>query len=179
VKLAKAAPKRVWLGARLSLHFWGGTAAAVLGRTPSRSNRVEARVCKTIHPLAGCVALVLVATGLSRAALAADDFPLAGSYTQNVTCKGDGSDPATAKVTISAQEIVSNVGVCSILDTKKDGDSYAEHVECKFPSGPLMGNITFTPKPDHTVEFVDSNGTYKALLHRCPDSTPSAAAADK
>ena len=62
---------------------------------------------------------------------------------------------------------------------KKDGDSYAEHVECKFPSGPLMGNITFTPKPDNTIEFVDSNGTYKAVLHRCPDSTPSAAAATK
>jgi hypothetical protein len=136
-------------------------------------------VGKTIHLFAGCVALIFVATGLSRAALAADDFPLAGSYTQNVACKGDGSDPATAKVTISAQEIVSNVGVCSILDTKKDGGSYAEHVECKFPSGPLMGNITFTPKPDNTVEFVDSNGTYKAVLHRCPDSTPSAAAADK
>jgi hypothetical protein len=150
-----------------------------VGRTPGSSKSVEARVCKTNHPLAGCIALVFVATCLSRVALAADDFPLAGSYTQNVACKGDGSDPATAKVTISAQEIVSNVGVCSILDSKKDGDSYAEHVECKFPSGPLMGNITFTPKPDNTVEFVDSNGTYKAVLHRCPDSTPSAAAADK
>lgn len=130
---------------------------------------------KTIDPLAGCGALVLVAVGLPSAALAAGDFPLTGSYTQNVDCKGDGSDPATAKVTISAQEIVSNVGVCTILDTKKDGDSYAEHVECKFPSGPLMGNITFTPKPNNTVDFVDSNGTYKSVLHRCPDSTPSAA----
>ncbi|MFZ0777184.1 MAG: hypothetical protein WCA26_05650 [Xanthobacteraceae bacterium] len=148
-----------------------------VGRTPGSSKSVEGRVYRTIHPFAGCVALVF-ATGLSGA-LAADDFPLAGSYTQNVACKGDGSDPAMAKVTISAQEIVSNVGVCSILDTKKDGGSYAEHVECKFPSGPLMGNITFTPKPDNTVEFVDSNGTYKAVLHRCPDSTPGAAAANK
>ncbi len=133
---------------------------------------------KTIHPLTGCVSLVFVAVALSPAALAADDFPLTGNYTQNVACKGDGSDPTAAKVTISAQEIVSNVGVCTILDTKKDGDSYAEHVECKFPSGPLMGNITFTPKPDHTIEFVDSNGTYKAVLHRCPDSTPSDAPSD-
>jgi hypothetical protein len=129
-------------------------------------------VFKTIHPLARYVALMLVAAAPSAAALA-DDFPLTGNYTQNVACKGDGSDAVAAKVTISAQEIVSNVGVCAILDTKKDGDSYAEHVECKFPSGPLMGNITFTPKPDHTIEFVDSNGTYKAVLHRCPDSTPS------
>ena len=97
---------------------------------------------KTIPPLAGCVVLAFVAVGTSDAAVAADDFPLTGNYTQNVACKGDGSDPATAKVMISAQEIVSNVGVCTILDTKKDGDSYAAHVECKFPSGPLMGNIT-------------------------------------
>jgi len=136
-------------------------------------------VYKTIHPLAGCVALAIVAVGLSGAAVAADDFPLAGNYTQNVACKGDGSDPATAKVMISAQEIVSNVGVCNILDTKKDGDSYAAHVECKFPSGPLMGNITFTPKPDNTVEFVDRDMTYKAVLYRCPNSAPAAAAADK
>jgi len=141
-------------------------------------------VYKTIHPLAGCVAFVFVSVALASAAVAAEDFPLTGNYTQNVACKGDGSDPAAAKVTISPQEIVSNVGVCTILDTKKNGDSYAEHVECKFPSGPLMGNITFTPKPDKTIEFVDSNGTYKAVLYRCPDSAqnaavPNAAAANK
>jgi hypothetical protein len=146
---------------------------------PCNGKSVEGRVHKVIEPLAGCAALALVAVAASSAAVAADDFPLAGNYTQNVACKGDGSDPATAKVMISAQEIVSNVGVCTILDTKRDGGSYAEHVECKFPSGPLMGNITFTPKPDNTIEFVDSNGTYKAVLYRCPNSTPSAAAANK
>jgi hypothetical protein len=39
-----------------------------------------------------------------------------------------------------------------------------------------MGNITFTPKPDNTIDFVDGNGTYKAVLYRCPNSTPGAAA---
>src|SRR5580658_9575214 len=77
---------------------------------------------------------------------AADDFPLAGNYTQNVACKGDGTDPATAKVSISPQEIVSNVGVCTVLDIKKNPDNYFAHVECKFAGGPLMGDITFTPK---------------------------------
>jgi hypothetical protein len=150
---------------------WGG---GVGGAEAAPS--IEGRVSKTIHPLAGCVALVFLAAALTPAT--ADDFPLTGNYTQNVVCKGDGSDPAAAKVKISAQEIVSNIGVCAILDTKKDGDSYAEHVECKFPSGPLMGNITFTPKPDHTIDFVDSNGTYKAVLHPCPDSTPGGASND-
>ena len=131
---------------------------------------------RTIHPVAGCVALALIAVDMSGATAAAGtDFPLIGTYTQNVACKGDGSDPDSAKVTISSQEIVSNVSDCTILETKKDGDSYFARVECKFPSGPLMGNITFTPKPDNTVDFVDGNGTYKAVLYRCPNSTPSAA----
>jgi hypothetical protein len=125
-------------------------------------------VFKTIHPFAGCVALAIVAVGVSGAAVADDDFPLTGNYTQNVACKGDGSDPAAAKVAISPQEIVSNVGVCIILDTKRDGDSFFAHVECKFPAGPLMGDITFTPRPDNTVEIDDRDMTYKALLYHCP-----------
>jgi hypothetical protein len=128
----------------------------------------ERRVVKFIHPAAGCVALAAVAVVTSAAVVAADDFSLTGIYTQNVACKGDGSDPQSAKVTISPQEIVSNVGVCTILDTKKDGDSVFAHVECKFPSGPLMGDITFTPRPDNTIEFVDRDMTYKAILYRCP-----------
>jgi hypothetical protein len=125
-------------------------------------------VVKFLHPAAGCVALALVAVLAWSATVAADDFPLTGNYTQNVACKGDGSDPQFAKVTISPQEIVSNVGVCTILDTKKNGDSIFAHVECKFPSGPLMGDITFTPRPDKTIEFVDRDMTYKAILYRCP-----------
>jgi hypothetical protein len=116
----------------------------------------------------GRAALAVVLGLVTGAALADDDFPLAGNYTQNVACKGDGSDPATAKVSISAKEIVSNVGVCTILDTKKNGDATLVHVECKFPSGPLMGDITFTPKPDNTVQFVDRDSTYKATLYHCP-----------
>ncbi|MGA2895572.1 MAG: hypothetical protein ABSE22_22145 [Xanthobacteraceae bacterium] len=121
-----------------------------------------------IRPVVGCATLAVVAILTSAAAAATDEFPLIGSYTQNVACKGDGSDPAIAKVTISSQEIVSNVGVCTILDTKRTGDSFFAHVECKFAGGPLMGDITFTPKPDNTVEFIDRDMTYKALLYRCP-----------
>jgi len=98
----------------------------------------------------------------------ADDFPLTGNYTQNVTCKGDGTDPVAVRVKISPQEIVSNVGTCTIIDTVHDGDTYVLRVECKFASGPLMGNLSFTPKPDHTIDFVDRDGNYKAVLHPCP-----------
>jgi hypothetical protein len=123
-------------------------------------------VLKIIHPIAGCLALAVVEAGVTAAA--AEDFPLTGNYTQNVACKGDGSDPATAKVTISPEEIVSNVGVCTILDKKQDGQSISAHVECKLAGGPLMGDITFTVRPDNTVEFIDRDMTYKAVLYRCP-----------
>jgi hypothetical protein len=124
-------------------------------------------VSKIIHPVVGCLVLAVVAVGISGAMASADDFPLVGTYTQNVACKGDGSDQDTARVTISNKDIVSNVSDCAILEIKKDGDSYFARVECKFPSGPLMGDITFTPRPDHTVEFVDRDMTYKATLYRC------------
>jgi hypothetical protein len=124
-------------------------------------------VRKFVYPIIRCIPVVVFGLTLN-AAFAADDFPLTGNYTQNVACKGDGSDPATAKVTISRQEIVSNVGICTILDQKKDGRSISAHVECKFAGGPLMGDITFTPRPDDTIEFVDRDKTYKAVLYRCP-----------
>jgi hypothetical protein len=96
------------------------------------------------------------------------DFPLTGTYMQNVPCKGDGTDQPALKVTISPKQIVSNVGVCTILDNKLDGKSYKLHVECKFPAGPLVGDLTFTPQPDQTIKFVDRDNTYNAILHRCP-----------
>ena len=119
------------------------------------------------------VRLIVLSIAVAQSAVlcggvSADDFPLVGNYTQNVVCKGDGSDQPSAKVTISAQEIVSNVGVCTILDKKTNGPSISAHVECKFAGGPLIGDITFTPKPDNTIEFIDRDMTYKAVLHRCP-----------
>jgi len=112
--------------------------------------------------------IAIAILGVFFGAALADDFPLVGNYTQNVVCKGDGSDQTTAKVTISPQEIVSNVGVCTILDKKTNGTRVSAHVECKFAGGPLIGDITFTPRPDNTVEFIDRDMTYKAVLYRCP-----------
>ena len=121
---------------------------------------------KTIHPLICCITLALTAS--AGAAPAGDDFPLTGSYTQNVPCKGDGSDPAELRVKISAQEIDSKVGVCTFLDTKRNGKSINAHVECRFPAGPLMGDVTFTIQPDNTIKFLDRDQNYRSVLYRCP-----------
>jgi len=124
-------------------------------------------VAKIIHPLAGCIAIACIVG--SGPVPAADDFALAGSYTQNVPCKGDGSDPNELKVKISPREIDSHVGVCMLLGTKRDGSNINAHVECKFPTGPLMGDVTFTMRPDNNVEFMDRDKTYSAVLYRCPN----------
>ena len=126
-------------------------------------------VMKIIYPLIGCVTLALTA-GAETAPLS-EDFWLLGDYTQNVPCKGDGSDPAELKVKVTTTEIDSKVGVCTFIDAKVDGNgkSIKAHVECKFPAGPLMGDITFTMKPNNTVDFVDRDKTYTATLYRCPN----------
>jgi hypothetical protein len=121
----------------------------------------------SVGVVAGCVACAIVPAHAAQAS--PQDFPLVGTYMQNVPCKGDGTDKPALKVTISPKEIVSNVGVCTILDNKQDGNSYKMHVECKFPAGPLVGDLTFTPQPDKTIKFVDRDNTYNAVLHRCPD----------
>jgi hypothetical protein len=125
---------------------------------------------KIIYPLVACVTLAL--SPEAGAGPLPDDLWLLGNYTQNVPCKGDGTDRAELKVQISTQEIDSKVGVCTFLDVKqqgKDGKSVKTHVECQFPAGPLMGDITFTLKPNNTVDFVDRDKTYTATLYRCPN----------
>jgi hypothetical protein len=124
-------------------------------------------VAKFVPLFVGSLAFALA--GAAGAAIGANDFPLAGNYTQNVACKGDGSDPPDIRVKISAKEIISKVGVCTFLDSKQDGNIVKAHVECKFQAGPLVGEITFTIKPDKNVQFVDRDQNYRAVLYRCPD----------
>jgi hypothetical protein len=121
---------------------------------------------KVLCAFVGAVTLALTAP--AGADPLAEDFWLLGDYTQNKPCRGDGTDPAELKVKISTQEIDSKVGVCKFLDAKADGDHINTHVECQFSAGPLMGDITFTQKPNNTIDFVDRDKTYTATLYRCP-----------
>jgi hypothetical protein len=121
---------------------------------------------KVIYPLICCISLTLTAS--VGAAPAGDDFPLTGNYTQNVPCKGDGSDPTELQVKISSQEIHSKVGVCTFLRTKHDGKSVDAQLECQFAAGPMLGDVTFTMQADSTVKFVDRDQNYRSVLYRCP-----------
>lgn len=113
-----------------------------------------------------CAILALVV--LAAPAFAEDDFPITGTYTQNRPCKGDGSDPADARVRITHKEIESSVGLCTILSTKRDGSSVSANVECQIAGVPLIGDVSFVLRDDKSLDFVDRDNNYKAVLHRCP-----------
>jgi hypothetical protein len=101
---------------------------------------------------------------------AADDFPIVGTYTENVACKGDGSDAGVSRVKISVTEIDSSAfGLCAIKTKRRQDRTFFVNVECKGAGGAVMvGDVNFTIKDDKTVDFADQDKTYKAVLYRCP-----------
>ena len=124
-----------------------------------------------MHKSIGRVLGMIAVAGLAMTPAAAeDDFPIVGVYTENVVCKGDGSDAAAPRVKISLQEIESSVfGLCAIQSKKREGKIISVHVECKGPGGATMlGDVNFTLKDDNTLDFADQDNTYKAVLYKCP-----------
>ena len=101
--------------------------------------------------------------------LAEDDFPLVGTYTENEPCKPESTDPNVSRVKITPTEIDSVFGLCTILQKKREGDTFAVHVDCKGAGGAqMLGDVTFTMRDDNTIDFADQDQTYKAVLHKCP-----------
>ena len=102
-------------------------------------------------------------------AYAEGDFPIEGIYTQNELCRGDGSQQEFLRVKVTAQDVSYSGGKCSIDSKQQDGDSLAMRVTCKFSSGAVMASaVTFTKKDNNTFDMAQNEGTYKAVLHRCP-----------
>jgi hypothetical protein len=125
-----------------------------------------AQVFKVATRMLGIAALAMVATPL----LGQDDFPLVGTYTENQVCKGDASDANVARVKITLRDIDSVFGLCTILDRKRNGNTFAVHVECKGPgNSQMLGDINFTLREDKTIDFSDQDNTYKAVLYKCPE----------
>jgi hypothetical protein len=122
-----------------------------------------------IYPLIGLLIFLVTADAhAGNGVPLTDDFWLLGDFTQNLPCKGDGSDPAEAKVKIASDQIVSKVGICKFLSAKLEGKRLKATMECQFPAGPLVGDVTFTQKTKSTIDFIDRDNNYTATLHRCP-----------
>jgi hypothetical protein len=122
-----------------------------------------------IKGAATALSMVALAT-LATPVLGEDDFPLVGTYTENQVCKGDGSDSGVSRVKITGRDIDSVFGLCTILSRKREGATFAVHVECKGPGGSqMLGDVNFTPRDDKIVDFSDQDQTYKATLYKCPE----------
>jgi len=109
--------------------------------------------------------------------LCADDaFSINGTYVQNAACKGDGTDPAAKLVKIADNEIHSSFGVCTFLKKERDGKTIAAQMSCNGPGGNiLLGDVRFTMRDDNkTIDFIDQDNTYRAVLYRCPQQTDAA-----
>jgi hypothetical protein len=117
--------------------------------------------------LLGWVMAVALAAA-SSPLLAEDGFPIVGTYTENTPCAG--ADASTVRVKITPSDIDSPIlGLCTILEKKRENDKISVHVECKGAGGAsMLGDITFTMRSDGTLDFADQDNTYKAVLHKCP-----------
>ena len=122
-----------------------------------------------IKGTATALSIVALAT-LATPVLGEDDYPLVGTYTENQVCKGDSSDSGVSRVKITGRDIDSVFGLCTILSRKREGATFAVHVECKGPGGSqMLGDVNFTPRDDKIVDFSDQDQTYKATLYKCPE----------
>ena len=106
---------------------------------------------------------------LLNSAWAEGEFPIEAIYTQNEPCRGDGSKQEFLRVKITPQDVSYSGGTCSIDTRQQDGNTLNMRVTCKFTSGAVMSNaVNFTKKDNNTFDMAQQDGTYRAVLHRCP-----------
>lgn len=119
-------------------------------------------------------AAAILVFGVPYLLLADDGFSINGTYVQNSICKGDGSDPAGKLVKIGDNEIHSSFGICTFLKKEREGRTLAAQMSCNGPGGNiLLGDVRFTVRDDNkTIDFIDQDNTYRAVLYRCPGDTP-------
>ena len=111
------------------------------------------------------VALATLATASTSSG--EDEFPIVGTYTETAL-QGRRFGRQHCRVKITLSEIDSAFGLCTILQNKREGSTFAVHVDCKGPGGSqMLADIKFTLREDKTVDFSDQDQTYKAVLHKC------------
>jgi hypothetical protein len=120
------------------------------------------------------LAVAILACVAGTSLLADDELSINGTYVQNAACKGDGTDPAAKLVKIAENEIHSSFGICTFLKKERDGKTIAAQMSCNGPGGNiLLGDVRFTMRDDNkTIDFIDQDNTYRAVLYRCPQDTP-------
>lgn len=100
---------------------------------------------------------------------AAEEPSLEGTWMQNRECRGDGTDMKALMVKISPDQISYAGGVCTVSDRRQEDKSIRLRATCKTRAGKVIaGDVTFNVRDEKTVEMVDKEKNYNAVLHRCP-----------
>jgi hypothetical protein len=100
---------------------------------------------------------------------AAEEVSLEGTWMQNRECRGDGTDMKALMVKISPDEISYTGGVCTVSDRRQENKTIRLRATCKTRAGKVIaGDVTFNIRDEKTVEMVDKEKNYNAVLHRCP-----------
>jgi hypothetical protein len=114
-------------------------------------------------------ALVACACWALDAAVAEEVFVIEGTYLRNQICERDSKWPDARLVRITDQEIFHAGGVCSIDDKRREAKTISMRVTCKFKSGAVLASsINFTLRDEKTVDMAQQDGSFKAVLNRCP-----------
>jgi hypothetical protein len=110
----------------------------------------------------------MLAAVAAAPAPADDDFPVVGTYSKDLPCEGDGSRRPELRVKISRSQIESTMGLCNILNRRREGKAFHVHLQCKLQSDQvILGDVTFTPRADGALDFDDQDHTSPAILYRC------------
>ena len=113
------------------------------------------------------IALATLATASTSSG--EEEFPLVGTYTENQPCKADGSGRQRCACEDHAERDRFGVSSYTILQNKREGNTFAVHVDCKRRAGAgMLAHVKFTLREDKTVNSSDQDQTYKAVLHKCP-----------
>jgi hypothetical protein len=117
--------------------------------------------------------LGLAAWGLLAlsAAQAGDSF-LEGTYLRGKACTGQDQDVEPLRVKITPSEIMYRGGICTIDHRNGTETSVTMRVSCHFDNGlVLVSDISFTRRDNNTIDMAQKDGSYNAVLNRCP-ATP-------
>jgi hypothetical protein len=113
----------------------------------------------------GSVVLCLLALSAARAG---DSF-LEGTYLRGKVCTGHDQDVEPLRVKITPSEIIYRGGTCTIDQRSGAETSVTMRVSCHFHNGlVLASDISFTKRDDNTIDMAQKDGSYNAVLNRCP-----------
>lgn len=142
------------------------------------TDRAEGRGERALPPSRTIIYLCTIAAAtlvLESSSVAQEDLPITGTYRAGRPCRGEDTSSRAALVTITAQQITHPGGVCTIDDKKQQGNTTVIRTTCKDSRGKVLsGEVSFVVRTDKILYMTAYEGSYTAILNRCPEPSASA-----